>query len=69
MTISCPQFTNLGYLIDGGCAEFVRCPDVNCFPYPENLVVRTSSGGAAGVSDGVAHADGPARNCSPAKRC
>ena len=33
----CPQFTNLGYLIDGGCAEFVRCPQVNCFPYPDNL--------------------------------
>jgi NADPH:quinone reductase-like Zn-dependent oxidoreductase len=33
----CPQFTNLGYLVDGGCAEFVRCPEVNCFPYPENL--------------------------------
>jgi NADPH:quinone reductase-like Zn-dependent oxidoreductase len=24
-------------MVDGGCAEFVRCPDVNCFPYPENL--------------------------------
>ena len=34
---NCPQFTNLGYLIDGGCAEFVRCPEVNCYPYPENL--------------------------------
>jgi NADPH:quinone reductase-like Zn-dependent oxidoreductase len=33
----CPQFTNLGYMIDGGCAQFVRCPEVNCFPYPENL--------------------------------
>jgi len=33
----CPYFTNLGYLIDGGCAEFVRCPEVNCLPYPENL--------------------------------
>ena len=33
----CPEFTNLGYLIDGGCAEFVRCPEVNCLPYPENL--------------------------------
>jgi NADPH:quinone reductase-like Zn-dependent oxidoreductase len=33
----CPQFTNLGYMIDGGCAEFVRCPEANCFPYPENL--------------------------------
>jgi NADPH:quinone reductase-like Zn-dependent oxidoreductase len=34
---SCRQFTNLGYLIDGGCAEFVRVPEVNCMPYPENL--------------------------------
>jgi NADPH:quinone reductase-like Zn-dependent oxidoreductase len=33
----CPQFTNLGYMIDGGCAQFVCCPEANCFPYPENL--------------------------------
>src|ERR1700724_1651938 len=33
----CRQFTNLGYLIDGGSAEFVRVPEVNCLPYPENL--------------------------------
>lgn len=33
----CRQYTNLGYLIDGGCAEFVRAPEVNCLPYPENL--------------------------------
>jgi len=33
----CRQFTNLGYLIDGGCAEFVRVPEVNCLPCPENL--------------------------------
>ena len=33
----CRQFTNLGYAIDGGCAEFVRCPEVNCLPFPENL--------------------------------
>lgn len=33
----CREFTNLGYLIDGGCAEYVRCPEVNCLPYPENL--------------------------------
>jgi NADPH:quinone reductase-like Zn-dependent oxidoreductase len=33
----CRQFTNLGYMIDGGCAEFVKCPEVNCLPYPENL--------------------------------
>ncbi len=33
----CQGFTNLGYMIDGGCAEFVRAPEVNCLPYPENL--------------------------------
>src|SRR6266568_2595561 len=33
----CRQFTNLGYMIDGGYAEFVRAPEVNCLPYPENL--------------------------------
>ena len=33
----CRQFTNLGYMIDGGYAEFVRTPEVNCLPYPENL--------------------------------
>jgi len=33
----CRQFTNLGYMIDGGCAEFVLVPEVNCLPYPENL--------------------------------
>jgi NADPH:quinone reductase-like Zn-dependent oxidoreductase len=33
----CREFTNLGYMIDGGCAEYVRCPEVNCFPYPEKL--------------------------------
>lgn len=33
----CPHFTNLGYMVDGGCAEFVRCPEVNCMPYPEPL--------------------------------
>jgi D-arabinose 1-dehydrogenase-like Zn-dependent alcohol dehydrogenase len=33
----CRQFSNLGYMLDGGCAEFVKCPEVNCMPYPENL--------------------------------
>lgn len=33
----CRQFTNLGYMIDGGCAELVRAPEVNCLPYPEIL--------------------------------
>jgi NADPH:quinone reductase-like Zn-dependent oxidoreductase len=33
----CRQATNLGYMVDGGCAEFVRAAEVNCLPYPENL--------------------------------
>jgi NADPH:quinone reductase-like Zn-dependent oxidoreductase len=33
----CRQATNLGYMIDGGCAEFVRAPEINCLSYPENL--------------------------------
>ena len=33
----CRQATNLGYMVDGGSAEFVRCPEVNCLAYPENL--------------------------------
>jgi NADPH:quinone reductase-like Zn-dependent oxidoreductase len=33
----CRNFTNIGYIIDGGCAEFVRVPELNCMPYPENL--------------------------------
>jgi NADPH:quinone reductase-like Zn-dependent oxidoreductase len=33
----CKEFTNLGYMVDGGCAEFVKCPEVNCLPYPEGL--------------------------------
>jgi NADPH:quinone reductase-like Zn-dependent oxidoreductase len=33
----CRQFTNLGYMIDGGCAELVSAPEVNCLPFPENL--------------------------------
>jgi NADPH:quinone reductase-like Zn-dependent oxidoreductase len=39
----CRQFTNLGYMIDGGCAEFVRCPEVNCLPFPENLTFEEAA--------------------------
>ena len=39
----CRQFTNLGYMIDGGCAEFVRCPEVNCLSYPENLSIEQAA--------------------------
>src|ERR1700745_863281 len=33
----CRQATNLGYMIDGGCAGFVVAPEVNCLAYPEGL--------------------------------
>src|SRR2546425_6172831 len=33
----CRQATNLGYMIDGGCAKCVRAPEVNALPSPENL--------------------------------
>ena len=33
----CRDYSNLGFMTDGGCAEYVRCPEVNCMPYPENL--------------------------------
>src|SRR5947199_1098694 len=39
----CRQFTNLGYLIDGGSAEFVRAPEVNGLPYPENLTFEEAA--------------------------
>src|SRR5438132_4260499 len=39
----CRQATNLGYMIDGGCAEFVRAPEVNCLPHPENLSFEEAS--------------------------
>ena len=39
----CRSYTNLGYLIDGGCAEFVRAPEVNCLPYPENLSFKEAA--------------------------
>jgi NADPH:quinone reductase-like Zn-dependent oxidoreductase len=33
----CREYTNLGYMLDGGCAEYVRCPEMNCMPYPGDL--------------------------------
>src|SRR5260370_18099622 len=39
----CRQFINLGYMIDGGYAEFVRAPEVNCMPYPENLTFEEAA--------------------------
>jgi len=33
----CRRYTNLGYMIDGGCAEFVKAPEVNAIPIPGDL--------------------------------
>ena len=33
----CDRYTILGFLVDGGCAEFVRVPESNLLPIPENL--------------------------------
>jgi NADPH:quinone reductase-like Zn-dependent oxidoreductase len=33
----CPSYTLFGQGVDGGCAEFVKSPAVNCVPIPEKL--------------------------------
>ncbi len=33
----CRHYSILGYMTDGGYAEFVKVPAVNVFPYPEDL--------------------------------
>jgi NADPH:quinone reductase-like Zn-dependent oxidoreductase len=33
----CRKYTNFGYLIDGGCAELVKSPEVNVIPIPGDL--------------------------------
>lgn len=33
----CRTYTLIGYLIDGGCAEYVRVPEANAIPLPESL--------------------------------
>ncbi len=33
----CRQYTLLGYLLDGGYAEYVAAPEVNAFPKPDDL--------------------------------
>lgn len=33
----CRRYTNLGYMIDGGCAEYVKVPAVNAIPIPSGL--------------------------------
>jgi len=33
----CRRYTLFGYLVDGGCAEYVRAPEVNVIPIPGDL--------------------------------
>jgi len=33
----CRHYTLLGYMVDGGCAEYVKAPAVNAIPIPGNL--------------------------------
>jgi NADPH:quinone reductase-like Zn-dependent oxidoreductase len=33
----CRRYTNLGYMIDGGCAEYVKAPEVNAIAIPGEL--------------------------------
>lgn len=33
----CRRYTNFGYMVDGGCAEYVMSPEVNCIPLPGDL--------------------------------
>ena len=53
-------------MIDGGCAEYVKCPEVNCLPYPENLTWEASRLHPAGFSNGLAYA--PHTRTTPARR-
>jgi NADPH:quinone reductase-like Zn-dependent oxidoreductase len=33
----CRKYSNIGYFVDGGCAEFVKAPEVNVIPIPGDL--------------------------------
>ena len=33
----CRRYTNFGYMVHGGCAEYVKSPEVNCIPLPGDL--------------------------------
>ena len=39
----CRKYTNFGYMIDGGCAEYVRSPEVNCIPLPGDLTFEEAA--------------------------
>ena len=39
----CRRYTIFGYMVDGGCAEFVRSPEVNVLPMPEGLTFEQAA--------------------------
>ena len=65
----CRHYDVIGRRRNGGYAERVAVPAVNCLPYPDESPVGAGRGGAAGVPDRVAHAGGPRASCGPARTC
>ena len=53
----CPDYDVLGYMSDGGYAEFVSVPVENLVPIPDAIDFVNSGGVSADFSHGVAHAD------------
>jgi NADPH:quinone reductase-like Zn-dependent oxidoreductase len=39
----CRQYTLLGYMVDGGYAEFVKAPAANVFPIPQDLTFEQAA--------------------------
>lgn len=39
----CRRYTILGFVVDGGCAEYVRVPEKNVLPLPENLTFEEAA--------------------------
>jgi NADPH:quinone reductase-like Zn-dependent oxidoreductase len=39
----CRQYTLFGYMVDGGCAEFVKSPAVNVIPIPGDLTFEEAA--------------------------
>ena len=60
----CRQYDVLGRRRNGGYAERVAVPGVNCLPYPENLSWERGGRGAARVPHRLAHAGRPRRRCA-----
>lgn len=39
----CRKYTVFGYMVDGGCAEYVKSPAANVFPIPPNLSIEEAA--------------------------